>query len=327
MSDAQDVSVGIDVAKAALDVAIRPSGEERQEERHWANDAAGIAALVAWLQALSPQVSVQVSVQVIVVEATGGYEAPLVAALGLAHLPVAVVNPRQVRDFARATGRLAKTDRLDAQVLAHFGAAVRPTPRPLPDADAQALAALVERRRELVAMRTAEANRLGATRVKAVRERIQAHLEWLATDLQELDADLQKRVQASPLWQAQVDLLQSVPGVGPTVALTLLAELPELGRLSAGQIAALVGVAPLNRDSGTLRGRRSIWGGRATVRTVLYMGALRATRCNPVIRAFYERLVAAGKPKKVALVACMHKLLTIVNALLRHQTAWQVQAA
>jgi transposase len=320
MSDPQPVTVGIAVAKAALDVAIRSSGEERQEERHLTNDAAGIAALVAWLQPLR--------VQVIVVEATGGYEAPLVAALGLAHLPVAVVNPRHVRDFARATGRLAKTDRLDAQALAHFGAAAQPTPRPLPDATAQALVALVERRRALVARRTAAQNRLEATRVQAVRERIQAHLKWLATDLKALDDDLQKRVHDSPLWQAQVDRLRSVPGVGPTLALTLLAELPELGQRSAGQIAALVGVAPLNRDSGTLRGRRSVWGRRAAVRSVLYMGALRtATRCTPIIRAFYDRLLAAGKARKVALVACMHTLLTMLNAMLHHQTTWQAQAA
>jgi transposase len=252
MSAAQDMTrsagsagsaVGIAVAKAALDVAVRSSGaaqdEERYDERHLANATAGITALVAWLQTLR--------VQVIVVEATGGYEAPLVAALGLAHLPVAVVHPRQVRDFARATGRLAKTDRLDAQVLARFGAAVRPTPRALPDETAQALAALVERRRELVAMRTAEQNRLGATRVQAVRERIQAHLEWLATDLKALDDDLQQRVHDSPLGREQEDLLRSVPGVGPTLALTLLAELPELGRLTQRQLAALVGVAPHNR--------------------------------------------------------------------------------
>jgi transposase len=332
MSAAQDMTrsagsagsaVGIAVAKAALDVAVRSSGaaqdEERYDERHLANATAGITALVAWLQTLR--------VQVIVVEATGGYEAPLVAALGLAHLPVAVVHPRQVRDFARATGRLAKTDRLDAQVLARFGAAVRPTPRALPDETAQALAALVERRRELVAMRTAEQNRLGATRVQAVRERIQAHLEWLATDLKALDDDLQQRVHDSPLGREQEDLLRSVPGVGPTLALTLLAELPEWGRLAAGQIAALVGVAPLNRDSGTRRGRRSVWGGRAAVRSVLYMGTLRTTRCNPVIGAFYERLLAAGKAKKVALVACLHKLLTLLNAMLHHQTSWQAQAA
>jgi transposase len=315
MHEAEEVVVGIDVAKAALDVAVRPQGEERQ----LSNDAAGIAEIVGWLQTLKPQV--------IVVEATGGYEAALVAELGVASLPVAVVNPRHVRDFARATGRLAKTDRLDAQALAHFGQAVRPTPRPLPDAEAQALAALVERRRQVVAMRTAEENRLGAARVAAVRARIQAHLAWLEADLGDIDGDLRQRLRASPLWREQDDLLQSVPGIGPILSLTLLAELPELGRLSHGQIAALVGVAPLNRDSGTLRGRRAVWGGRAAVRTVLYMGTLRATRCNPPIQAFYERLLAAGKAKKVALVACMHKLLTILNAMLKHQTRWQAQAA
>jgi transposase len=315
MHEVQDVVVGIDVAKVGLDVVVRPSGEARQ----LANAAAEIAELVGWLQALSPQL--------IVVEATGGYEAPLVAELGIARLPVAVVNPRQVRDFARATGRLAKTDRLDAQVLAHFGQAVRPTPRPLPDEEAQALAALLERRRQVVAMRTAEENRLGAARVAAVRTRIQAHLAWLDTDLQEIDDDLRRRLRASPLWRAQDEQLQSVPGIGPIVSLTLLADLPELGRLAHGQIAALVGVAPLNRDSGTLRGRRAVWGGRRAVRTALYMGTLRATRCNPPIRAFYERLLAAGKAKKVALVACMHKLLTILNAMVKHQTSWQAQAA
>jgi transposase len=228
---------------------------------------------------------------------------------------------------ARATGRLAKTDRLDAQVLAHFGQAVRPTPRPLPDEAAQALAALVERRRQVVAMRTAEENRLGAARVAAVRARIQAHLEWLETDQREIDDDLRERLRASPLWREREDLLRSVPGIGPILALTLLAELPELGQLSHGQIAALVGVAPLNRDSGTLRGRRAVWGGRRAVRTALYMGTLRATRCNPAIQPFYERLLAAGKAKKVALVACMHKLLTILNAMLHHHTFWQAQAA
>jgi transposase len=315
MTAPEDVIVGIDVAKAALDVAVRPSGDVRQ----LGNDAVGIAAVVAWLQRVHPQL--------IVLEATGGYEAALVAALGLASLPVAVVNPRQVRDFARATGRLAKTDRLDAQVLAHFGQAVRPTPRPLPDEAAQALAALVERRRQVVAMRTAEENRLGATRVAAVRTRIQAHLQWLETDLQEIDDDLRQRLRTSPLWREHDDLLQSVPGIGPIRSLTLLAELPELGQLSHGQIAALVGVAPLNRDSGTQRGRRAVWGGRRAVRTTLYMGTLRATRCNPPIRAFYERLLAAGKAKKVALVACMHQLLTILNAMVRHQAHWQAQAA
>ena len=313
MRQSEEFVVGIDVAKAGLDVAVRPSGEER----HLANASAEIAELVGWLSALQPQL--------IVVEATGGYEAPLVAELGIAHLPVAVVNPRQVRDFARASGRLAKTDRLDAQTLAHFGQAMRPTPRPLPDQETQALAALVERRRQVVAMRTAEQNRLGATRVAAVRSRIQAHLTWLDEELHALDEELRRRLRASPLWRAQDYLLRSVPGVGPTLALTLLAELPELGRLARPQIAALVGVAPLNRDSGTLRGQRSIWGGRAAVRTTLSMATLRATRCNPVIQRFYDRLVAAGKAKKVALVACMHKLLTILNAMVKHHTPWQAQ--
>jgi transposase len=315
MKVSEEVIVGIDVAKATLDVAVRPSGEER----HIANDAAGVTEVVAWLQVVCPQL--------IVVEATGGYEAPLVAELGVAQLPVAVVNPRQVRDFARATGRLAKTDRLDAQVLAHFGQAVRPTPRPLPEEAAQALAALVERRRQVVAMRTAEANRLGTTRVTSVRARIQAHLVWLDADLAEVDEDLRQRLRASPLWREQDDLLQSVPGIGPILSLTLLAELPELGHLSHGQIAALVGVAPLNRDSGTQRGRRAVWGGRRQIRAALYMGTLRATRCNPAIQAFYKRLLAAGKAKKVALVACMRKLLIILNAMLKHQTPWQAQAA
>jgi transposase len=222
---------------------------------------------------------------------------------------------------------LAKTDRLDAQVLAHFAEAVRPCPRPLPDAAAQELKALLERRRQVVAMRTAEENRLGATRVASVRTRIQAHLAWLEADLKEVEDDLRRQLRASPLWREQDDLLRSVPGIGPVLSLTLLAELPELGRLSHGQIAALVGVAPLNRDSGTLRGRRTVWGGRRAVRTALYMGTLRATRCNPAIRRFYERLLAAGKAKKVALVACMRKMLTILNAMLKHRTPWQAQAA
>jgi transposase len=309
------VVVGIDVAKAHLDVAVRPQSEPRR----CSNDAEGIAELVTWLRTLGPRV--------IVVEATGGYEVPLVAAVGLAGVPIAVVNPRQVRDFARATGQRAKTDQLDAQVLAHFAEALRPVPRPLPDAQAQELAALVERRRQIVARRTAEQNRLGAARVAHVQARIQAHLTWLATELAAVDEELCRLLRASPLWRERDDLLRGVPGIGPVLSLTLLADLPELGRLSHGQIAALVGVAPRNRDSGTQRGRRAVWGGRAAVRTVLYMGTLRATRCNPVIRRFYDRLLAAGKAKKVAVVACMHKLLTILNAMLKHQTPWQTQAA
>lgn len=309
------VVVGIDVAKARLDLAVRPSGEQRQVS----NDASGIAEVVAWLQELAPQS--------IVLEATGGYEVPVVAELGTAGLAVAVVNPRQVRDFAKASGRLAKTDRLDAQVLAHFAEALHPVARPLPDAQGQELAALIERRRQVVALRTAEQNRLGVTRTLPVRAHIQAHLEWLDADLEDLDKELKRRVQASPLWQERENLLRSVPGVGPIVSLTLLADLPELGRLSHAQIAALVGVAPLNRESGTWRGRRTVWGGRAAVRAALYMGTLRATCCNPVIRTFYRRLVEKGKAKKVALVACMHKLLTILNAMVKHQAHWEAQAA
>ncbi len=307
--------VGIDVAKATVDVAVRPSGEQRSAP----NDGDGIAALVDGLGTLAPTI--------IVVEATGGYEAASVGELGVAGLPVAAVNPRQVRAFATAAGYLAKTDRLDAQVLAHFAEALRPTPRPVPDAQAQELAALLERRRQIVAMRTAEQNRLGATRIDRVRARIQAHLRWLDAELREVDDELRRSLRASPLWRERDDLLRSVPGVGPVVSLTLVADWPELGRLSDPQIAALVGVAPLNRDSGTLRGRRTLWGGRAAVRAALPMGTLRATRCNAAIQPFYARLLAAGKPKKVALVACMHKLFVILNAMVRHQTPWRAQVA
>jgi transposase len=309
------VVVGIAVAKAGFDLAVRPNGEQR----HVNNDPTGIAEVVTWLRSLAPHV--------IVAEATGGDEVPLVAELGVAGLPVAVVNPRQVRDFAKATGRLAKTDRLDAQVLAHFAAALHPAPRPLPDAQVRELGALVERRRQLVAMRTAEQNRLGATRTVQVQTHIQAHVAWLDAALADLDDELRRRLRASPLWRARDQLLRRVPGSGPVISLTLLTELPELGRLSPAQIAALVGVAPLNRERGTWRGRRTIWGGRAAVRAALSMGTLRATRCNPAIAAFYSHLLSAGKATKVALVAGMHTLLTILNAMVKHQTPWQTQAA
>jgi len=239
---------------------------------------------------------------------------------------VVVVNPRQVRDVAKATGRLAKTDALDAAILAQFAEAVRPPRRPLPDAATRALSALLTRRRQLLDRRTAEQNRLG-TAPGPVRTRIRAHLTWLRHELAHLDEDLGRTIHESPVWREQDDLLQSVPGVGPVVARTLLASLPELGTLNRKQLAALVGVAPLNRDSGTLRGRRTIWGGRASVRTVLYMSALAASRCNPVIRAFYQRLIAAGKAKKVALTACMHKLLMILNAMVKHRTSWETNLA
>jgi len=306
--------VGIDVAKATLDVVVRPSGE------HWsaANDDGGIAALVKRLRPLTPAL--------IVLEATGGFETAAVAAVVAAGLTVVVANPRQVRDFARATGQLAKTDALDAQVLALFAERVRPEPRPLPDAAVQGLDALLTRRRQLLEMLVAEQNRLGFAAV-AVRRDITQHIHWLERRLRDVDGDLEQAVRSSPVWRLKEDLLRSVPGVGPVVSRTLLGELPELGTLTHKQIAALVGVAPRARDSGSLRGKRMVWGGRASVRAALYMGALVASRRNPVIRAFYQRLRAAGKPAKVALVACMRKLLTILNAILRTGTPWRLVGA
>jgi len=255
---------------------------------------------------------------------TRHFERLLVAKLAEAGLPVVVVNPRQARDLARATGQLAKTDALDARALAHFADVIRPTPRPLPDAQPQALRALLGRRQQLIVMRTAEQNRLAGT-CGRIQTDIEAHITWLNERLATLDDDLETRLRASPLWRENDDLVQSTPGIGPVCARTFLLELPELGTLTRQQIAALVGVAPLNGDSGTLRGRRMIWGGRAHVRTVLYMGTLVATRSNPQIKAFYERLLAAGKVKKVALTACMRKLLTILNAMLKHRTPWHAQ--
>jgi transposase len=304
--------VGIDVAKAQLDIALRPSGAR------WAvpNDASGVTTLVERLEALHPTL--------IVLEATGGLERAATAALATAALPVVVVNPRQVRDFARATGQLAKTDAWDARALAHFADAIRPKPRAVPDAQTQELRALLGRRQQLVAMRTAEQNRLVGTSGRLQRD-ITAHIAWLTERLATLDDDLDTVLRRSPLWRENDDLLQSAPGIGPVCARTLLLELPELGTLTRQKIAMLVGVAPLNCDSGTLRGRRRIWGGRARVRTVLYMATLVATRYNPRINAFYERLLAAGKVKKVALTACMHKFLTILNAMLKHRTPWRDQ--
>lgn len=302
--------VGIDVAKARLDVAVRPA------EEAWAapNDEAGIEAVVDRLRALAPTL--------VVLEATGGLEVPLAAALAAAALPVAVVNPRQVRDFAKAVGQLAKTDALDAALLARFAEAVRPPVRAVPDAEAQALSALLARRRQTIAMLVAEQQRLGAA-LPAVRPRVERHIAWLREELADVDAELARAIRASPAWREADDLLRSVPGVGPVLATTLVADLPELGRLDRKAIAALVGVAPLACESGILRGRRVVWGGRARVRAALYMGTLVAVRHNPVIRALYERLLAAGKPTKVALVACMHKLLTILNAILRHRKPWR----
>jgi len=304
------VYVGIDVAKSRLDVAVWPTGERRT----LTNNTTDIDQLTTWLLGLQPRL--------IVLEATGGYERAALASLGAAGLPVAAVNPRQVRDFARAIGRLAKTDTLDAEVLAHFAKAVHPLPRPLPDAQTELLRSLVTRRRQVVEMLTAERQRLASAK-PPVRELIQAHIAGLEQELAHLEKELDCTLRQSPLWRTRERLLRSVPGVGPTVAAVLLAEMPELGRLDRRQAAALVGVAPLNRDSGQYRGRRSVWGGRAQVRATLYMAALVATRWNPVVKNCYQRLLTSGKAKKVALVACMRKLLTILNAMLRDGTAWR----
>ncbi len=304
------VYVGIDVSKTRLDVAVRPSGGLS----HVTYDAAGITTVVTQLSQKQPIR--------IVVEATGGLERPLVRALVAAALPVIVVNPRQVRDFAKATGQLAKTDALDAQVLARFAEVIHPSLRALPDPQTQELAALLARRRQVLAMQRAEQNRLDRAPVR-VQNRIEVHLHWLGDELARLDEELDDQIQQSPMWRAREDLLQSVPGIGPVMCRTVLAELPELGLLNRKQIAALVGVAPFNRDSGRLRGHRTIWGGRAPVRTALYMATLVATRWNPVIRPFYQRLRDAGKAPKVALVAAMRKLLTILNAMLHHGTPWR----
>ena len=307
------IYVGIDVAKARVDVAVRPVGDRCEVS----NDGAGIAELVAQMQHLNPAA--------LVLEASGGLELPLVAALAAASLPVVVVNPRQVRDFAKATGRLAKTDSLDAAVLAHFAEAVRPPLRPLRDADTQVLNSLVARRQQVMTVLVAERNRLSSA-ATAVRPRIEAHIAWLKQELDDLDQGLRQTLRQSPVWREKDDLLRSVPGVGEQISLTLLAYLPELGTLNRRQIAALVGVAPFNRDSGTLRGKHAVWGGRARVRTALYMGAMVASRFNPVIRDFYQRLLSADKPKKLALTACMRKLLVILNSMLKHGSSWN-QAA
>jgi transposase len=308
------IYVGIDVSKDTLDVAVHGD----QQSWDFTNDQVGIGKTVVMLKKLSPEL--------VVLEATGSYEVTLVAELGVARIPTAVVNPRQIRDFARSVGMLAKTDILDARIIARFAAIVQPTPRPIPDTESQELGAIIARRRQVVDMITAEKNRLGNAR-KMVKPRIQAHIEWLEQELNDTNKNLQQKVKDSPMWRDKDELLQSVPGVGPNLAITILAELPELGTLNRKQVAALVGVAPLNRDSGTMRGKRTTWGGRATVRSALYMATLVATRHNSLIRFFYERLCAAGKAKKVALTACMRKLLTILNAMLKNHTHWSYQDA
>lgn len=302
--------VGIDVAKADFVVACRP------DHGSWsaANDARGIASTVARLQKLVPTL--------VVLESTGGYEADLAEALTSAHLPIAVVNPRQVRDFGKATGQLAKTDRLDARLLALFAERVRPVPRPRPSPACQHIAGLVARRRQLHDMRTAEMNRLSHAS-STIRTEIRSHLRMLSQRIVALDRQLRAAVDSDDSFRRKEELLRSVPGIGPVVSFTLLADLPELGQLNRRQVAALAGVAPLASDSGQVRGKRLVWGGRASVRAMLYMAALVGTRYNRTIQTFYRRLLAVGKPKKLALVACMRKLLTVLNAMLRTHTPWQ----
>jgi len=309
MTEATPIYVGIDVSQERLDVATTAP------DKVWSvgYDDDGLKKVRTHLRRLKPER--------IIVEAGGKLERPLVAALAADGLPVVVVNPRQVRDFAKAVGILAKNDRLDARVLARFGQATKPELRLLADAARQALAEKVTRRRQLVEMIGMERHRTARTTLE-VRRQIERHIRWLEEQLQKVDDDLQQRLQQSPHWQESNDLLQSVPGIGPTTAAVLIAQLPELGRLTHKQIAALVGVAPFCRDSGTLRGKRTVWGGRAAVRTALYMATLVAVRYNPRLRTFYQRLVTAGKAKKVALVAAMRKLLVILNAMLKHQTPW-----
>ena len=303
--------VGIDVSKDRLDVHLRPAGQAFTIAR----DSKALEQLVTDLRALAPAL--------IVVEATGGFELTVAAALAGAGLPLAVVNPRQIRDFARATGRLAKTDALDAQIIALFAERIRPEPRPLADADSQTLAELVTRRRQVIEMIGMESNRLHQARDLRVQRTIKATLKTLEAQLARLDREINDTVTGSPAWRAADDLLTSVPGVGTITSFTLIADLPELGQLDRRRIAALVGVAPINRDSGQMRGRRTIAGGRTDVRNALYMAALSAIRWNPVISEHYQSLVERGRPKKVALVACMRRLLGILNAIIRTKTPWQ----
>lgn len=304
------IFVGIDVSKAQLDVGFSP----RSEILTFANDSLGIAKLRDHLQAVDPAL--------VVMEATGGFEMAAVATLAASKIPVVVINPRQVKDFAKATGQLAKTDAIDASVLAKFAEVVKPEIRELPDSSAKELSDLITRRRQIIDMLTAEKNRF-AMAPQSIQSEISIHIDWLEKRLANLDKKISDTVHNSPVWKEKDNLLKSVPGVGAIVATTLLANLPELGTLNNKQIAALVGVAPFCRDSGTLRGKRTVWGGRANVRSTLYMGTLTAVRCNPVIREFYQRLIKAGKAPKVALTASMRKLLVILNSMIKHKTPWR----
>jgi len=309
MTEEEVVCVGVDIAKHILDVAVSNLNETRQ----FNNDDKGITSAVRYIAGLKTTR--------IILEATGNYEMPLAASLQSNCLPVIIVNPRQVRDFARATGVLAKTDRIDARILALFGLQVKPEVRPLPDKQAREMRSLLTRRRQLVEMLTSEHNRL-LQADEGIRPGIEIHIQWLEEAISAVNDNLDRQIRSSPAWLEKDNLLKSVPGIGKVVSTTLLIELPELGQLNRRKIAALVGVAPLNRDSGTMRGKRTVWGGRVKLRAVLYMAALVATKCNPVIATFYRRLLDAGKVKKAALVACMRKLLTIINAMMRTMTVW-----
>ncbi|WP_375340891.1 IS110 family transposase [Candidatus Dehalogenimonas loeffleri] len=304
--------VGIDISKATIDVTVHESKE------HWTftNDENGIKKLTNLMRKVSPDL--------IVMESTGSYEVAVAYELSACGYPVAVVNPRHIRDFARSTGLLAKTDVLDARVIARFAATIKPAPRVLPDEDTQRLAAIMSRRRQLVAMLTAEKNRLGQAN-RIIKERIAQHISWLEQELDDINKESGSMIETNPEWKEKSDIMQSVPGVGPNLSLTLLSDLPELGNLNRKQIAALCGLAPFNRDSGQMRGKRSIWGGRSSVRAAVYMAAFSAVRWNPLLREFYQRLVDSGKRRKVALVACMRKLLCILNAMLKNRTVWNAQ--
>lgn len=301
--------IGVDVSKDKLDVAVRPDGEEWQTE----NTEEAFPELIARLKALKPEL--------IIIEATGGLERAVIATMAAADLPVAMINPRQAREFARATGRLAKTDQIDADDLAFFGEAIRPQVRPLPEADVQELSALNGRRQQLVEMITAERNRLH-TALPAARPSLREHIRWLEREKERIESKLQRHIDQNVTLRRKFKIMCSAKGVGPATSFSLLSDLPELGKVNRKEIAALVGVAPFNRDSGRWRGKRTTWGGRASVRSALYMAAMSASRHNPVIRAFYERLLDAGKPKKVALTACIRKLLVILNAMIKNGTMW-----
>jgi len=307
--------VGIDVSKSTLDVCIEPAAQAL----HVAYDEAGIAQIIGCLKEVSPTL--------IVIEATGGLEVRIATELASLGLPVAVINPRQARDFAKATGQLAKTDQVDAAVLAAFAKAIRPQARPLKDADTRALDDMVSRRRQLIDMRVQETLRLGTAASKPLQKSLSRHIAWLDKRIAEVDTDLTKRLRESDVWRTKDDLLRGIPGVGAVTTLTMLAKCPELGTLNRREIAALTGVAPLANDSGKHRGKRFVWGGRADVRAVLYMATVSAIRCNDAIKAFAERLKKAGKPPKVVIVACMRKLLTIMNAMLKNNAPWNPKNA